>query len=135
MRQSPGVKIKFAMLQPNQVITSSQTPAYVYSCIYYQIGVFPLDAMHTHIPSVPVYNKDFQASCMVSSETDSLLVQWMHTVSLSLWEFLFFLRVSILYQMMTCWNQNLSNGWGGKRWRDVLLKRNNCWITPLRLFV
>ena len=64
MEKNPGVKIgfsKFAMLRPNQVMLSSQTPANVCNCIYHQNVILALDALHAHIPSVPVY-KDFPDS-------------------------------------------------------------------------
>ena len=72
MEKNPGVKkglSKFAILQPNQGILTSQTPANIgklLSSIILALGV-----LHTHIPSVPVNNKDSPACCMVSSETDS----------------------------------------------------------------
>ena len=62
---------KFAMLRPPQVMLSSQTPSNVCTCVYHQNTILALDALHSHIADIPIYNKDFPASCLIAPDTDS----------------------------------------------------------------
>ena len=66
---------KFSMLHPPQVMLSSQTPTNVCTCIYHQNTILALDALHTYMPSIPIYNKDFPLSCLESPDSENCWVQ------------------------------------------------------------
>ena len=74
LSEHPEVKIslsKFAMLRPPQVMLSSQTPTNVCTCIYHQNTILALDALHTYMPNIPIYNKDFPSSCLESPDSEN----------------------------------------------------------------
>ena len=62
---------KFAMLCPPQVMLSSQTPTNMCTCIYHQNTILALDALHTYMWNIPIYNKDFPSSCLESPYSES----------------------------------------------------------------
>lgn len=62
---------KFADLRPPAVMLSSQTPANVCTCLYYQIMILALDGIHTVISSIPKYTSEFPATCVLSPESES----------------------------------------------------------------
>ena len=70
----PEIKIgltKFGMLRPQQVKFSSETPANVCTCIYHQNVILALDSLHKYDPTIPIYSKDFAATCLVSAENEA----------------------------------------------------------------
>ena len=62
---------KFGMLRPQQVKFSSETPANVCTCIYHQNVILALDSLHKYNPTIPIYSKDFSATCLVSAENET----------------------------------------------------------------
>lgn len=56
----------FAMLRPPYVMSSSQTPSNVCTCIFHQNIILALDALHSYIAGIPIYSKDFPASCLIA---------------------------------------------------------------------
>jgi hypothetical protein len=71
--ENPNVKIgltKFSTLRPPNVLLSSQTPSNVCTCVYHQNMFLALDAIHSHVPGIPVYSTDFSASCVLNPESD-----------------------------------------------------------------
>ena len=74
MSEYPEVKSslsKFALLCPPQVMLSSQTPTNVCSCIYHQNTIMALDALHTFMPNLSIYNKDFPSLCLESPDPEN----------------------------------------------------------------
>ena len=70
----PNVKIdigKFASLQPFQVLLISQVPSNVYTRIYHHNMILSLDTIYNYLPTIPTYNKEFSASCIISPEEES----------------------------------------------------------------
>ena len=59
------------MLRPPQVMLSSETPSNVHTCIYHQNTILALDALHSHVPIILIYSKEFPASCLVDPTADS----------------------------------------------------------------
>ena len=83
--ENPDIKLglsKFADLRPPNVLLSSQTPANVCTCVYHQNMFLALDAIHCHIPSIPSYNTEFPASCIVDPGSDAC---WFGECKQSLW--------------------------------------------------
>ena len=50
---------------------SSQTLTNVCTCIYHQNTILTLDALHTYMPNIPIYNKDFLSSCLESPDSEN----------------------------------------------------------------
>ena len=69
----PTIKIglsKFCTLRPEQVKLSAETPSNVCTCIYHQNFILALDALHSKVPQIPSYSKDFPGSCLAEPEND-----------------------------------------------------------------
>ena len=74
LSEHPEVKnslSKFAVLRPPQVMLSPQTPTNVCTCIYHQNTILALDTLHTYMPNIPMYNKDFLSSCLESPDLEN----------------------------------------------------------------
>ena len=41
------------------------------TCIYHQNTILDLDALHSHVPTISIYSKEFSASCLVDLTADS----------------------------------------------------------------
>ena len=70
----PNVKIgigKFASLQPSQALLISQVPSNVCTRTYHQNMILSLDSIYNYLPTIPTYNKEFLASCIISPEEES----------------------------------------------------------------
>ena len=52
------------------MLLSSQVPSNIYTCIYHQNMILSLDAIHNHLPTIPTYNKEFSATCIISPEEE-----------------------------------------------------------------
>ena len=61
----------FTILQLPQVMLSSQTPSSVCTCIYYQNTIIVIDALHSYVPEISIYSKDFPAFCLIAPDTVS----------------------------------------------------------------
>ena len=64
----PNVKIgvsKFAMLRPFQALLSSKVTSNICTCIYHQNIFLSLDATHIYLPTIPTYDREFAAACLV----------------------------------------------------------------------
>ena len=69
----PNAKIgisKFVSLGPSQVLLSSQVLFNVCTWIYHQNMILSLDAIHKYLPTIPTYNKEFSATCIISPKEE-----------------------------------------------------------------
>ena len=41
------------------------------TCIYHQNTILALDALYSHAPTIPIYSREFPASCLVDPTADS----------------------------------------------------------------
>ena len=106
-----GFKIglsKFSMLRPPQLMLGSQTPSNVCTCICHQNTILALDALHSHVPTIPIYSR--LSSILLSwSHCRQLLVWWVQTWQL--WISIMF----IAFQKMVISRKHMPSGLDGKK--------------------